>query len=99
MRLVFLDDDLGRLYVEPDVQLKRYGVDLVRAYRKQVGLLAEVSSEAELRNFKSLRLEKLKGDRAGQHSIRLNDQWRLILEFHTDDEGRSVVIIEIVDYH
>jgi len=94
-----LDDDLRRLYVEPGFHLKRYGLDLVRAYRKQVGLLAEVSGEAELRNFKSLRLEKLKGDRAGKHSIRLNEQWRLILQFRTDDDGKSVVVIEIVDYH
>lgn len=99
MRLVFLDDDLRRLYVEPDFHLKRLGPDLVRAYRKQVGLLASVGSEAELRNFKGLRLERLKGDRVGQCSIRLNDQWRLILQFRTDDDGKSVVVIEIVDYH
>jgi len=71
VRLVFWDDDLRRLYVEPGFHLKRLGPDLVRAYRKQVGLLAAVSSEAELRNFKGLRLERLKGDGAGHHSIRL----------------------------
>jgi proteic killer suppression protein len=41
----------------------------------------------------------LKGARADQHSIRLNDQWRLILHFRTGDDGKSVVVIEIVDYH
>jgi toxin HigB-1 len=99
LRLVFVDAELRRLYTEPDFHLKRLGPDLVRSYRKQVALLASVSSEAELRNFKALRLEKLKGDRAGRHSIRLNDQWRLILQFRTDDDGKLVVIIEIVDYH
>lgn len=99
MRLVFVDDELRRLYTEPDFHLKRLGSDLVRSYRKQVALLASVSSEAELRNFKALRLEKLKGERAGWHSIRLNDQWRLILQFRTDDDGKLVVIIEIADYH
>jgi proteic killer suppression protein len=99
LRLVFLDDDLRRLYVEPNFHLKRFGQDLVRAYRKQVGLLASVSNEAELRNFKGLRLERLKGARADQHSIRLNDQWRLILQFRTGGDGKSVVVIEIVDYH
>jgi Plasmid maintenance system killer protein len=94
-----LDDDLWRLYVEPDFHLKRLGPDLVRVYRKQVGLLASVGSEAGLRNFKGLRLERLKGDRAGEYSIRLNEQWRLILQFRTDDDGKSVVVIEIVDYH
>jgi toxin HigB-1 len=41
------------------------------------------------------RLEKLKGDRAGQHSIRVNDQWRIC--FKWTDSGPTEV--EIVDYH
>jgi len=41
------------------------------------------------------RLEKLKGDRVGQHSIRINDQWRIC--FVWNDDGPSEV--EITDYH
>lgn len=41
------------------------------------------------------RLEKLKGDRAGQHSIRVNDQWRIC--FKWTDSGATEV--EIADYH
>ncbi|MFZ1503389.1 MAG: type II toxin-antitoxin system RelE/ParE family toxin [Nitrospira sp.] len=41
------------------------------------------------------RLEKLKGDRAGQHSIRINDQWRICFLWR-DDGPREV---EITDYH
>ena len=41
------------------------------------------------------RLEALKGDRAGQHSIRINDQWRICFEW--TDAGPEEV--EIVDYH
>ena len=48
---------------------------------------------------KSLHFEKLVGDRGGQHSIRLNDQWRLVLRLEARDDGRVVVILEIVDYH
>jgi proteic killer suppression protein len=40
-------------------------------------------------------LEKLKGDRAGQYSIRINDQWRICFEWF-DNKARKV---EIVDYH
>ncbi|TDI74388.1 MAG: hypothetical protein E2O84_05955 [Bacteroidetes bacterium] len=43
----------------------------------------------------SNRLEKLKGDRRGQHSIRINNQWRIC--FVWQDRGASDV--EIVDYH
>jgi proteic killer suppression protein len=41
------------------------------------------------------RLEKLKGDRAGQYSIRINDQWRICFVW---DDG-DVEDVEIVDYH
>jgi toxin HigB-1 len=41
------------------------------------------------------KLEKLKGDRAGQYSIRINDQWRICFEWF-DNKARNV---EIVDYH
>ena len=43
------------------------------------------------------RLEALKGDRAGQHSIRINDQWRICFEWPERSPGPTNV--EIVDYH
>ena len=43
------------------------------------------------------RLEALKGDRKGQYSIRINDQWRICFEWPGDAPGPSNV--EIVDYH
>jgi proteic killer suppression protein len=41
------------------------------------------------------RLEALKGNRAGQHSIRINDQWRVCFKW----TARGVEDVEIVDYH
>jgi proteic killer suppression protein len=41
------------------------------------------------------RLEKLKGDRAGQHSIRINQQWRICFRWRSGD----AYDVEIVDYH
>jgi proteic killer suppression protein len=41
------------------------------------------------------RLEKLRGDREGQYSIRINEQWRICFEWHDNDSFR----VEIVDYH
>lgn len=43
------------------------------------------------------RLETLKGDRAGQYSIRINDQWRICFEWPANSPGPTNV--EIVDYH
>jgi proteic killer suppression protein len=50
---------------------------------------------ADLRAPLGNRLEALKGDRAGQHSVRINDQWRICFAWH--EGGASDV--EIVDYH
>lgn len=49
--------------------------------------------------MKSLHFEKLKGNRSHQHSMRLNDQWRLILEFECTNDGKVVLVIGIEDYH
>jgi len=95
----FANPDLQKLYEDPTFVAPQFGRDVVRAYRKKVGFLLAAESELDLHNYRALRFEKLRGDRAGQHSIRLNDQWRLILRLETDDEGRVLVVIEIVDYH
>jgi proteic killer suppression protein len=51
----------------------------------------------DLRALRSNRLEALKGDRAGQFSIRINDQWRICFAWPDGDDGPSQV--EITDYH
>ncbi len=99
MRVVFEDDDLRRLAEDPDFQPKRWSRDVVRAYRKKVQLLDAARDERDLRRMKSLRLEKLEGDRAGTSSIRLNGQYRLVLNFATDGDGRTAILLELVDYH
>lgn len=50
-----------------------------------------------LRGFPGNRLEALKGDRKGQYSIRINDQWRICFEW--PDGSPGPVNVEIVDYH
>ena len=99
MRLHFDDDELRRLYEEPDYVIKRLGPDITKAYRKKIGFLVAAESELDLRNYKALHYEKLSGDRDGQHSIRLNKQWRLILRVEADEDGRLLIVIEIIDYH
>ena len=64
------------------------------AYRKLKYLMAAVSLE-DLRIPPGNRLEALQGGRLGEHSIRINDQWRICFKW-TDGGAESV---EIVDYH
>ena len=99
MEVEFEDDDLERLYTEPDFRIPRMGPDLINQFRRKVGIVSAATDERDLRAMRSLRFEKLDGDRLGQSSIRLNDQWRLILHFYTRDDGRIAVVVEVVDYH
>jgi proteic killer suppression protein len=99
MRVEFEDDNLRRLYEEPDFRLSTIGHDLTRAYRKIVGIVAAASDERDLRAMRSLHFEKLEGNRLGQHSLRLNKQWRLIVRLKTSQDGKQVIVIEVVDYH
>jgi proteic killer suppression protein len=66
--------------------------------RRAIGRLQHLhlAKRAEdLRYPLSNRLEALKGDRAGQWSVRINDQWRVCFRF----EGGDAFDVEIVDYH
>lgn len=99
LRIVFEDDDLRRVAEDASYAPKRWGADIVKAYRKRIQVLRSAVDERDLYALRSLRLEQLSGDRAGTSSIRLNKQLRLIIKFRTDDDGRVVIVIELVDYH
>jgi len=66
-----------------------------RVARRKLLQLNAASELASLRVPPGNQLEALKGDRKGQHSIRINDQWRLCFIWY--EEGARQV--EIVDYH
>ena len=73
---------------------RRWANVLTVATRK----LAMLNAAVELRDLRSPpgnRLELLHGDRAGQHSIRINDQWRICFVW----TGSGPTQVEIVDYH
>lgn len=69
--------------------------DIQRIAERKLIMLHRAATLNDLRVPPSNRLEVLKGDRAGQHSIRINDQWRICFEWRTD----GVYEVEIVDYH
>lgn len=67
-------------------------------FRDAVDFLLGATDERDLRNMKSWHFEKLKG-RGEDRSIRLNDQWRLILRFEGNPPNKRVVIVGVEDYH
>ena len=66
-----------------------------RVARRKLEMLHAAESLADLAEIPGNRLEALKGDRAGQHSVRINDQWRVCFLWK---EG-AAYDVEIVDYH
>ena len=72
---------------------------IVKAFRKRMQQIRSAADERLFYKLKSLHFEKLEGDRQHQHSMKLNDQWRLIVEFEGESPNKIVVIIEIADYH
>lgn len=99
MRMEFEDDNLRRLAYEPTFCPKGWSKDLVKAYRRVIYLISNAVDDRDLRSMKGLRLEQLKGNRAGTSSVRINSQYRLILKFETADDGRLAIVVEAVDYH
>jgi proteic killer suppression protein len=74
---------------------KKLPRDIQKTARRKLLYLHDAENLQDLLAPPGNRLEKLRGDRAGQHSIRINDQWRICFEWH-QDRAREV---EIVDYH
>ncbi len=98
MEIEFANSDLDRLYTDPSYDMN-LAAGLVTAYRKKIQVVRAALDERDLYQMRSLHFEKLTGDRQHQRSIRLNDQFRLLLELIGEGRAKRVRIIGIVDYH
>ena len=74
---------------------KGFPADILKSAIRKLTMLENACALDDLRSPPGNRLEALKGAREGQHSIRINDQWRIC--FVWNDGG--VYEVEIVDYH
>jgi proteic killer suppression protein len=74
---------------------KKFPNDIQRIARRKLIYLDDAEDLQDLLAPPGNRLEKLKGDKAGQHSIRINDQWRICFKW----SGNKAKDVEIVDCH
>jgi len=74
---------------------RRLPQDIQQVARRKLRMLNNARVVADLRVPPANRLEALRADRAGQYSIRINDQWRICFRF----ESGNAHDVEIVDYH
>ncbi len=78
-----------------DQPTQKFPPDILKKARIKLLLLDAAIRVEDLREPPSNRLEGLKGDRAGQYSIRINRQWRICFDWN----DVSAENVEIVDYH
>ena len=92
MIVSFKNQDVENLF--NGFRLARF-VNIEPVAMRKLAMLNRVVDLGELRVPPNNRLEALKGNRQGQYSIRVNDQWRICFRF----ENGHVYDVEIVDYH
>ena len=73
----------------------RFPPDLIRTARRKLLYLHDASEIGDLREPPGNRLEALKGEWRGFHSIRINDQWRVVFRWQAGNAYEA----QIVDYH
>ena len=98
MDISFDSDDLDRLETETEYTAG-FSREIVIAYRKRIQVIRAAADERDLYAMKSYHFEKLKGSRSHQHSIRLNDKMRLILQIQSGNPKNKILVIGIEDYH
>ena len=97
MRIVrFADKALERLESE---DLPEYSEAIIRAFRLRMQVIRDAQDERDFYALKSLHFEKLQGNRSHQHSMRLNKQYRLVLQYEGEGIDKAIVIVAIEDYH
>lgn len=88
----FADEETRKIF---DGQRSRKYAALQRSMERKLRMLNRARTLDDLREPPGNRLERLRGDRAGQHSIRVNDQFRVCFEWRND----NAYAVQIVDYH
>ena len=90
----FKDSDIAEFWSDGNNPPRRVPPDMRKTLFRKLQMLDAAHVLNDLRVPPGNRLEKLKGDREGQHSIRVNDQWRLCFSWNDEAEG-----VELNDYH
>ncbi|MBN8841774.1 MAG: type II toxin-antitoxin system RelE/ParE family toxin [Sphingomonadales bacterium] len=98
MKVEFAADDLAQICTD---EAHKLGLPfaVIKAARRKLIQLEAAHDERDLRNLKSLNYKKLQGDREGQRSIRINDQYRIVFTLSEDENPPVIVVVEIGDTH
>ena len=98
MEIIFKEEYLREMYDTGKTDKKyRFQPQIIRKYIRVIDLMRDTSNILGLMRYNSLNYEKLKGDKAGLSSVRVNDQYRIEFEEHTKDGENIATICNITD--
>ncbi|MDE7073687.1 MAG: type II toxin-antitoxin system RelE/ParE family toxin [Odoribacter sp.] len=98
MEIIFKEEYLREMYDTGKTDKKyRFQPQIIRKYIRVIDLMRDTSNVLGLMRYNSLNYEKLKGDKAGLSSVRVNDQYRIEFEEHTKDGENIATICNITD--
>ena len=97
MDVLFTDKDLETLEVDARAT-GGFSQAIVKAFRRRMQMIRAAPDERDFYALKSLHFEKLHAN-PEQYSMRLNDQFRLLIRFEIRPHEKTVVIVGIRDYH
>lgn len=98
MEIEFVDSDLALIETD-DAAKTKLPIAVIKSARRKLTILRAATDDRSLRNWKSLHYEKLKGDREGQRSIRVNEKYRIVFLLDSESEPQKASILSIEDYH
>ena len=98
MQFEFADKKLERLYVDKGFSAS-LAPAIVKGFRKAMQAIDAATDERDLYDRPALRFEKMKRNPPSEHSLRVNDQYRLIVLLLGEAPNKYFRIMEIEDYH
>ena|ERR1043166_3423764 len=102
MEVKFLNEELEKFYLMPMNEIKgkrKYPDEVIKQFKKKIQILTAITRLEQLRQHKGLNFEYLKGERAGECSIRLNIQYRLLFIPASENSIRVILIKEISKHY
>lgn len=102
MKVQFDNTELEELYITPLSELKgkqKVPFEVIKQFKKKVPILMSIGKLEDLKPFRGLNFEYLKGDRSGECSIRLNKQYRLIFVPTEEGEIKILLVTEISKHY
>lgn len=78
---------------------RRFGPEVIKGFFKVMDRIDAAAAESDLAAFRGLNYKALQGNRSHQHSLRINDQWRVVVERQQATDGTWLLVVNIEDYH